>query len=192
MTRRHALGGLGPALTYQLEGRLVALGGAAALLLASCGAATGDGEQRGHGGAGASGAGGAQKGGAGAGMAGSAGTSAGAGGTAGGTGGASAGTSGASPAAGSGGGVACGATTCGAAQYCIFPCCGGAPPSCFQLPDGVTCPTGTHSGCLSTTQCTSPATCCQPDPCMPGPPHCSDTLPIGCFTEGHTCHLTCA
>jgi hypothetical protein len=164
----------------------------AVALLAACGTSTGDGEHGGDGG-GASGAsaGAGKGGGSAAGTAGSGGTSAGAGGSA--TGGASgAGTGGSSTGGDAGGALPCGATSCGPAQYCVFPCCGGAPPACFQLPDGSTCPAGSHSGCFFGTQCTNPATCCQPDPCTPPPPYCSDTLPIGCLLEGRSCRLACA
>jgi hypothetical protein len=179
---------------YRLRVRVLALGAVAALL-AACGTSTGDGKQGGHGGADTGGAdtggAGAKGGGSSGGTAGSAGSSATAGATAAGAGGSSAGASGSNTGGDAGGALPCGAESCGAAQYCVFPCCGGAAPACMQLPEGTTCPAGFHSGCFGG-QCSSPATCCQADPCTPPPPYCSDKLPIGCLLEGRSCRIACA
>jgi hypothetical protein len=97
-------------------------------------------------------------------------------------------------ASGAGGAQSCGTANCGATQYCVIPCCGGTALPCFQPPDGGTCPTGSTTGCLGASfMCSDPASCCQPEPCVPPPPYCSDTVPSGCITEqGKTCRLTCA
>lgn len=178
----------------------------------SCGASTNEKAPDGSGGSGAGdGAGGSRAGSppggtAGAGVGGTAGTSAGgsagtsAGGGSAGQGGASgsggsAGQGGASGSGGSAGNGSCGGQTCGATQYCVIPCCGGAPPSCFPVPGSGSCPAGSHSGCtsFSGSQCSPPMTCCQSDPCTPPPPYCVDTLPIGCsLLEGRTCRMGCA
>ncbi len=167
-------------------------------VVAACGS-SGDGEPAAHGGSSA-GSGGATAGSAGssAGLggspAGSGGSAAGSGGSAAGSGGASAGTSGSGAGGDENGDLACGASVCGPGQYCVFPCCGGAPPPCFPAPQGGMCPAGSHAGfCISGITCTPPATCCQFDPCVPPPPYCSDTAPVGCITQqGRTCHLGCA
>ena len=93
----------------------------------------------------------------------------------------------------------CGSTSCGASQYCVIPCCGGTAPACFPESGDGACPTGSHSGCSSNPgMCTSPAKCCQFDPCMPPPPYCSDTQPQICFPspgspgQARTCQMTCA
>ena len=74
----------------------------------------------------------------------------------------------------------CGGQLCSAGQYCVRPCCGGAPPLCDPLPDGGSCPAGT-----------TPGTCdigglpgCQHGPCTPPPPYCSATIPTGCSLSG--------
>lgn len=115
-------------------------------------------------------------------------SSSGAGGTGG--GGDSAGTAG----TGGAGPTPCGAETCSASQYCVNPCCGGAPPQCIPQSSGGTCPPGTHLGCTVNPQgCSDPANCCQQDPCTPPPPFCSDQIPIGCYLiAGHSCRMTCA
>lgn len=192
-------------LQYPVRVRVLALGAVAALV-AACGTSAGDDKQVGGagaggadtGGAGSSGAGGAgagatgaKGGGSGSGTAGAAGTSATAGTPAAGAGGSSAGASGSNTGGDAGGALPCGTETCGAAQYCVSPCCGGAAPACMQLPEGTACPAGFHSGCFGG-PCTSPATCCQANDCKPPPPYCSDTMPIGCFLEGRNCRLTCA
>jgi len=63
-----------------------------------------------------------------------------------------------------GGPIACGSTTCGATQYCVQPCCGGAEPACEPLPDSGICPPNTHQESCG----------CQPDPCKPPPAFCVD------------------
>jgi hypothetical protein len=127
----------------------------------------GDGGRAGNGGGGAgSGAGGS--GGAGA---------MGTGGASGASG--SAGASGASGAAGSGA-FACGTQTCGAEQYCIVPCCGGAPPICTPKPDGGACPPNTSDE----------GTCCRQMPCTPAPRYCSDTFAV-CTLVNRVCLETC-
>ena len=89
---------------------------------------------------------------------------------------------------------ACGSVTCGVSQYCVNPCCGGAPPQCIMKPDGGVCPVGTHAGCiLGGGQCSKFNDCCQYDPCTPPPPYCADQLPVGCgFLEGRSCRMQCA
>lgn len=184
-----------PLEPMRLSRSLVAVLLAVASVIAACGS-SGDGEPAGHGGSSA-GSGGATAGsggssaGVGGSRAGAGGSAAGHGGSTAGSGGASAGSSGAG---GTGGELACGASVCGAGQYCVFPCCGGAPPPCFQAPESGECPVGSHVGsCIGGTGCTPPATCCQFDPCIPPPPYCSDTAPVGCITQqGRTCHLGCA
>jgi hypothetical protein len=88
----------------------------------------------------------------------------------------------------------CGTQTCSAAQYCVIPCCGGAPPQCTPKPSGGTCPPGTHAGCsFNTGQCADPANCCQQDPCTPPPRFCSDQMPVGCsLVVGRSCTMACA
>lgn len=159
-------------------------------LVTACGG-SGDGEPTGRGGS-SSGSGGATAGTAGS-SGGASGSPAGTGGSTAGSGGASDGASGSGTGGDADGDLACGAVVCGNAQYCVFPCCGGAPPACFQAPQGGTCPAGSHGGCLGGFQCTPPAACCQFDPCVPPPPYCSDTAPVGCLTQqGRTCRLGCA
>jgi hypothetical protein len=86
----------------------------------------------------------------------------------------------------------CGSLTCGANQYCVQPCCGGAPPACVMKPDGGACPPGTHPGlCSNSGQCTNPGDCCQFDPCIPPPEYCADQFPIGCYGQGRSCRMTC-
>lgn len=143
--------------------------------------------------AGAYGCGGSESSsGASAGAAGSGGSSAGAAGSSAGAAGSSAGTAGSS--AGAGGAQSCGTTTCGPTQYCVIPCCGGAPQACVQALDGGACPSGTVPGCFSAPSytCVNAANCCQPAPCTPPPPYCSDTAPPGCPNgQGRTCRLAC-
>jgi hypothetical protein len=129
------------------------------------------------------------------------------GGTAGagaGAGSAGAGAGGGSGAAGSGSGGAsagsagaAGATAgscadCGETQYCVLPCCGGQP-ICTPAPASGACPAGTRNGC--TIPCVHESGCCE-QICMPGPPTCSDTIPIGCYQRpnesSRVCQLTCA
>ena len=181
---------------------LVAVLLATVSVVAACGN-SGDGERSGHGGSSAGSAGttagsagssagvGGSHAGAGGSVAGSGGAAAGSAGSTAGSGGASDGASGSGAGGDQSGDLACGASVCGKAQYCVFPCCGGAPPPCFQAPGGGDCPAGSHSGfCIGGFGCTPPATCCQMDPCTPPPPYCSDTAPVGCITQqGRTCHL---
>ena len=72
---------------------------------------------------------------------------------------------------------ACGTTACGAGEFCIVPCCGGAPPLCQPAGDGGVCPPGTAytDSCISTG---TPG--CEPGPCVPDPPYCSSDIPVGC------------
>jgi hypothetical protein len=176
--------------------RLVALVVVGVWAVAACGSSTG-GERTEQGGGSSSGSGGA--------TAGSAGSSAGMSGSNAGSGGSGAGSGGSSESGGSGGAsgsgassnggeLACGDSVCSEEQYCVFPCCGGAPPPCFPAPQSAMCPAGSHVGyCFGGVGCTAPNTCCQYDPCVPPPPYCSDTAPVGCITqEGRTCHLGCA
>lgn len=182
-----------------------------AAVLAACGASTGS-QQR-QGGAGSTagsgtggstaGAGAGDVGGsagpAGAGSGGSSGgggvlNQAGAGGTSGAAG--HAGASGANTGGENGGPLPCGGTTCGASQYCVIPCCGGAPPACVPMSSDGNCPAGTHSGCsFNFGQCTSPGDCCQYDPCIPPAPYCADKNPGGCFPDAgqpRVCRMACA
>ncbi len=74
---------------------------------------------------------------------------------------------------------ACGTQTCGVTQYCISPCCGGAPPRCTSQDDAGACPPGTHY----VAQCSNRLggdLHCEDDPCKPRPPFCSDDAG-GCF-----------
>lgn len=178
-----------------------------AAMLAACGATT-NGEQEppaGSGGVAGEGTGGSK---AGAGTGGSAG-GAGSGGLigsggavnhagTGGSGGAAghAGASGANTGGDGGGPLPCGGSTCSASQYCVMPCCGGAPPACIPISGDGKCPAGTHGGCtFNSSLCTSPASCCQYDPCTPPAPFCADKSPVGCFFDPSTpriCRMTCA
>lgn len=75
----------------------------------------------------------------------------------------------------------CGSQVCGPGQYCVHPCCGGGAPLCLPPPeDGGTCPAGTSytDSCISTGL---PG--CEPEPCTPPPPYCSDEIPVGCSQE---------
>jgi len=196
-------------------GRFALAGIVPAVILAACGSSTGS-EHPGDGGTGAvaeeatggsktgSGSGGliansgsgAVSGGAAASGSGSGGSlnRAGSGGSSGNT--AQAGTSGAD-----GEPLACGSVTCGAAQYCVIPCCGGTAPACFPASSDGKCPAGSHSGCSTNpTACTSSSSCCQQDSCSPPPPFCSDAKPTMCFSspgvpgpaQGRICQMMCA
>jgi len=83
----------------------------------------------------------------------------------------------------------CGDQTCGPAQYCIHPCCGGAPPQCTPLPASGQCDPGTHAGCLAPGTC-SASQCCQADPCTPPPPFCA-SQPQGECNAARSCVLAC-
>ncbi|HMR09653.1 MAG TPA: hypothetical protein PKA88_27940 [Polyangiaceae bacterium] len=85
---------------------------------------------------------------------------------------------------------ACGSETCGATQYCIQPCCGGAPPQCIDKPEGGTCPSGFHDGC-SFGGC-SGNDCCEADPCTPPPAYCADQPEPGCSLQDRFCSMQCA
>ena len=118
----------------------------------------------------ASGAGGSGASGSDASGSGASGTGASGSGASGGTGAAG----GASTATGTGG-----AGDCGPGMIHVFPCCGGPPPLCEPLPDGGTCPPGTH-----------PANCpngpgCEMDPCVAPPPYCADQNDVKC--QGTNC-----
>jgi hypothetical protein len=89
---------------------------------------------------------------------------------------------------------ACGSETCSPTQYCIHPCCGGAPPLCQDKPDGGGCPRGFHEGCsggVGVGSCTGPD-CCEADPCQPPPPYCADSPESGCDPQQRDCVLLCA
>jgi hypothetical protein len=169
----------------------------ASYLVAGCGASTSDGVGA-AGNAGLGGGSGGPSAGSGGAAAGTGGTSfggahAGSGSSNGGTGGAAGGAGGASGGLGGGAPFGCGSKTCGASQYCIISCCGGAAPACTpkSSPDAA-CPVGTHPGCVPNV-CNSPNGCCQPDTnCTPPPPHCADQVPPFCFTLGRTCMQQCA
>ncbi len=82
--------------------------------------------------------------------------------------------------------LACGTTTCGATEYCIHPCCGGAN-ECVPLDDGGLC----APGLVMSTMCSSQAPCSMP-PCVPPPPYCT-TDPMGmCPALERDCYLACA
>jgi hypothetical protein len=92
------------------------------------------------------------------------------------------------------GSVACGATTCGAGEYCVTPCCGGVAPQCLPQLDGGGCPPGTTFG-----QCFGGAggfmMGCSTQ-CKPPPPFCSKVpkCPDGQFSmpDGQTVRCQCA
>jgi hypothetical protein len=78
---------------------------------------------------------------------------------------------------------ACGAATCSPTQYCVNPCCGGAPLSCDAQEDGGACPPGTTynpGACASFPGNRGP---CAPPPCTPPSPYCVDSpsQASGCF-----------
>jgi hypothetical protein len=84
---------------------------------------------------------------------------------------------------------ACGTTTCGASQYCLNPCCGGAPPQCIAKPPGGVCPVGFHDAmCPGGT-----APGCEADPCKPPPARCVDdpAKEVGCTLESGGRQLIC-
>jgi hypothetical protein len=85
---------------------------------------------------------------------------------------------------------ACGSATCGAASYCIRPCCGGVGPACLAKPDGGTCPTGTHPA-FCTPLTGGAGENCQEEACTPPPPYCADTLPSGCSIDAKTREVIC-
>ena len=204
-------------------GRFALAGVVPVMVLAACGSSTGSehqsqagagavvdestgGSKAGASSAGASsaGAGGAAAGSSGSGgslnHAGSGGNQAGAAGSSG-ANAAGAGSSGGNAGGAGGEPLACGSMTCGASQYCVIPCCGGTAPACFPASSDGTCPTGSHSGCNSNLgQCTSPASCCQYDPCSAPPPYCSDSTPTLCFPspgvpgppQNRICRMMCA
>jgi hypothetical protein len=166
---------------------------ASSLLIAAACGGSGETDTKGPGAGGSSGSGGS---------AGNGGSSGGKGGSSS-SGGSSAGSSGANAGGSNTGGSSagappdgpfpCGAETCGATQYCINPCCGGAPLPCFSAGDGGVCPEGSTPGCtFPGGQCSPPATCCQPGPCVPPPAYCADEVPIGCLLQGRSCLMLCA
>ena len=86
---------------------------------------------------------------------------------------------------------ACGSTTCGATQYCVSPCCGGAAPPCIENPDGGACPAGYHAGKCNFGQDDG----CIQDACKAQPPYCVDDpskAPVGCMKQGHGFLCVCA
>jgi hypothetical protein len=88
-----------------------------------------------------------------------------------------------------GGPLACGSITCGAKQYCVQPCCGGAPAVCLPMPDSGVCPTGTSPGvCAGTGE-----KGCVGEPCTPPPPYCVDdpNQANGCSSLDGSRYLTC-
>jgi hypothetical protein len=84
----------------------------------------------------------------------------------------------------------CGNTTCGATQYCVNPCCGGAAPQCLANPDGGPCPQGFTAGtCPQSGQ-----QGCVQDACKPPPSYCIDSVdkaPTGCMKLDASRSLTC-
>jgi hypothetical protein len=89
---------------------------------------------------------------------------------------------------------ACGSETCAPTEYCIHPCCGGAPLPCFSKPEAGTCPEGSREGCSfpGSGTCTDFVNCCQPNPCTPPAPYCSGETESGCLLQGRDCLLLCA
>ena len=88
----------------------------------------------------------------------------------------------------------CGDSTCGSGEYCIHPCCGGAPPMCEPYEDGGTCPPGTTPSTNCYNLGTGPGGCAPP-PCTPPPPYCTPTMPSdGCPTSNGSrdCYEACA
>jgi hypothetical protein len=90
---------------------------------------------------------------------------------------------------------ACGTSTCRVDQYCVVPCCGGAPPQCNPIEDagdaGTTCPIGFHLEYCPRLG----AQGCMEDPCKPQPPKCIDdpatlTDP-GCSPSDSTHSISC-
>ena len=85
-------------------------------------------------------------------------------------------------------------STCPAGSLLVYPCCGGAPPPCYEVPDGGMCPEGTElewcpiGGGMG----------CVPPPCEPDPPYCApagSTCQDECgggYQDGDTCHCLCA
>ena len=90
--------------------------------------------------------------------------------------------------------IACGSNTCSPTQFCVHPCCGGAPPACLPNPnpDGGTCPHGPCTFVGPNAACNNLANCCAAAPCTPPAPYCADKNPVGCLLQGRICLLTCA
>jgi hypothetical protein len=89
---------------------------------------------------------------------------------------------------------ACGSATCRVDQFCIVPCCGGAPPQCIAgFDDAGTCPSGFHSIPLGSCFLHAEATC-EADPCTPQPRFCVDdpaSKEVGyCSQDGPTSSRT--
>ncbi len=89
--------------------------------------------------------------------------------------------------------LTCGSDVCGGGEYCIHPCCGGAPPPCIPFDDGGTCP----AGYTPSNQCWGQQTGtsgCQPAPCTPPPPYCAPAPPsFGCDLQSGSrdCYEAC-
>jgi hypothetical protein len=65
--------------------------------------------------------------------------------------------------------IECGDTTCGADEYCVQPCCGGAAPMCQPRQEDGTCPPGTNEY----SPCYGGSGDCAPEPCEPPPAFCA-------------------
>jgi hypothetical protein len=63
--------------------------------------------------------------------------------------------------------IPCGTTTCASDQFCIVPCCGGAPPMCEP-------PTVSAEGGVI------PMPCVYPPACTADPPYCASSNLDGC------------
>jgi hypothetical protein len=87
-----------------------------------------------------------------------------------------------------------GAGLCEGGGLRVHPCCGGAPPPCYEVLDGGVCPPGTSLGTCALTG----ATGCVPPPCEPDPPYCappgsSCTTECGGFVDDDgVCNCLCA
>ncbi len=82
----------------------------------------------------------------------------------------------------------CGEQPCPGAQICVFPCCGGPPPSCSE-PDGRgKCEGGQDPVPADQCQfnpCAGPL-CCPPIGCTPDPPFCVEPALLTC--DGNSCN----
>jgi hypothetical protein len=72
-----------------------------------------------------------------------------------------------------------GSGPCAVGQIHVSPCCGGPAPACSPVPDGGTCPPGTHAA-----QCAE-GPGCEDDPCQPPPPFCVDAAEVQCSDDTH-------
>ena len=75
------------------------------------------------------------------------------------------------------GGLACGATSCGEDQLCVYEYCGGGPVQCEPAGDGGTCADGWTYQTFGCPRTSGPG--CFPPPCTSPAPHCTDR-PAAC------------